>query len=470
MECCAHLLNSAKNVLIDALNECPISSSAPLFRYKPSGSSNDLLEFSITCEDKESGPGQIYGIGINLLKSLEIQLGQMLLTIETSDSSRHRIVPEGSSVEYSPGLNFQLLEVESTNLSPHFSIEMGYLSFCLSKADRKPLLDSFMLLNNLRLTTCMDFNFIPQAPMKLGVRLDLDDFGIALGGDGTNDGGNSLAAGVFGGDASNSAPVAPLFDIGLIKHANDPFEVDLAGKLERWFTINKQFGPVKIAQIGVRVQADGGDLDLTVLVDGEAEIAGLLAQVDDLSVTIPFLQNGKFTADKFGLWTYDMAGCAISYTGPGLKVAGALRKTELEDQAGKRYIEYQGLCTIGTPTITVSAIGAFGRVPSTNNDDYVTCFVIAAVDYPLGGIPEFFVTGLVGGLGVNRDLIIPTLNNVPESPFIRALEGFGDDPMGALDSIRTHLPAKRDSYCFDIGVKFTPYQVLETKGVLFIQI
>ena len=66
--------------------------------------------------------------------------------------------------------------------------------------------------------------------------------------------------GVFGGDASNSAPVAPLFDIGLIKHANDPFEVDLAGKLERWFTINKQFGPVKIAQIGVRVQADGAIL------------------------------------------------------------------------------------------------------------------------------------------------------------------------------------------------------------------
>ena len=465
-----HLLNCAANVLTDAVGACSSSFPAPLFRYKPSGSSNDLLEFSITCEDKESGPGQIYGIGINLLKSLEIQLGQMLLTIETSDSSRHRIVPEGSSVEYLPGLNFQLLEVESTNLSPHFSIEMGYLSFCLSKADRKPLLDSFMLLNNLRLTTCMDFNFIPQAPMKLGVRLDLDDFGIALGGDGTNDGGNSLAAGVFGGDASNSAPVAPLFDIGLIKHADDPFEVDLAGKLERWFTINKQFGPVKIAQIGVRVQADGGDLDLTVLVDGEAEIAGLLAQVDDLSVTIPFLQNGKFTADKFGLWTYDMAGCAISYTGPGLKVAGALRKTELEDQAGKRYIEYQGLCTIGTPTITVSAIGAFGRVPSTNNDDYVTCFVIAAVDYPLGGIPEFFVTGLVGGLGVNRDLIIPTLNNVPESPFIRALEGFGDDPMGALDSIRTHLPAKRDSYWFAIGVKFTTYQVLETKGVLFIQI
>ena len=164
-----------------------------------------------------------------------------------------------------------------------------------------------------------------------------------------------------------------------------------------------------------------------------------------------------------------MAGCAISYTGPGLKVAGALRKTTLMDQAQNEYIEYQGLCTIGTPTITLSAIGAFGRIPSTNNDDYVTCFVIAAVDYPLGGIPEFFVTGLVGGLGVNRDLIIPPTKEIASSPFVRALDGFSN-PMEALDSIRAHLPAKRDSYWFAVGVKFTTYQVLETKGVLFIKI
>ena len=464
-----HVLNCAANVLIGAVTACSSSFPASLFRYKPNDASNDLLEFSIT--EESVGSESIYGININLLSSIEVSLGQMILSIETSDSTRHRIVRKGSSVEYSPGLTFELLGVNNSNnnLSPHFSIEMGYLSFCLSKADRKPLLDSFMLLNNLRLTTCMDFNLIPQEPMKLGVRLDLDDFGIALGGDGTNDGGNSLAAGVFGGDASNSSPVAPLFDIGLIKHASDPFEVDLAGELEKWFTINKQFGPVKIAQIGVRVKASGSDLDLTVLVDGEAEIAGLLAQVDDLSVTIPFLQNGKFTADKFGLWTYDMAGCAISYTGPGLKVAGALRKTTLMDQAQNEYIEYQGLCTIGTPTITLSAIGAFGRVPSTNNDDYVTCFVIAAVDYPLGGIPEFFVTGLVGGLGVNRDLIIPPTKEIASSPFVRALDGFSN-PIDALDSIRAHLPAKRDSYWFAVGVKFTTYQVLETKGVLFIKI
>jgi len=464
-----HLLKCAANVLIDALEaeDCSSTFPAPLFRYKPSGASKDLLEFGIT-QDSDSS-GSIYGININLLRSIDVSLGQMVLTIETTDKDRTRVVTKNSTDAYIPGLSLQMVHINGTTFTPHVSIEMGYLSFCLTKADRKPLLDSFMLLNNLRLTTCMDFNFVPQAPTKLGVRLDLDDFGIALGGDGTNDGGNSLAAGVFGGDASNSSPVAPLFDIGLIVYG-DKFEVDLAGKYEQWFTINKQFGPVKIAQIGVKAEADESDLDLTILVDGEAEIAGFLAQVDDLSVTIPFLKNGKFTAGKFDLWTYDMAGCAISYTGPGIEIAGALRKTELEDQAGKRYIEYQGLCTIGTPTITVSAIGAFGRVPSTNNDDYVTCFVIAAVDYTLGGIPEFFVKGLVGGLGLNRDLLIPDINNVPESPFIRALDGFSNDPMGALDSIRSHLPAKRNSYWFAVGVKFTTYQVLETKGVLFIKI
>ena len=71
---------------------------------------------------------------------------------------------------------------------------------------------------------------------------------------------------------------------------------------------------------------------------------------------------------------------------------------------------------------------------------------------------------------MNRDLVLPNVTHVPESPFMRALSGFGDDPMGALESIRGALPAKRGSLWFAVGVKFTTYQVLETKAVLFIKI
>jgi len=187
--------------------------------------------------------------------------------------------------------------------------------------------------------------------------------------------------------------------------------------------------------------------------------------VDDLSVSMPILDLFNFSD-----WKYDMAGCAISYTGPAIEIAGALRKTVITDTSDNEYIEYQGLCTIKTSTMAISAIGAFGRVPVTDGDSYVTCFVIAALDMPLGGPPMFFVTGLLGGLGLNRELYVPDISQVPSSPFMLAMDGFGSDPMGALESIRTHLPAERGSFWFAIGVKFTTFQVIESKAVLYIKI
>ena len=103
-----------------------------------------------------------------------------------------------------------------------------------------------------------------------------------------------------------------------------------------------------------------------------------------------------------------MAGCAISYTRPEFSIAGALRKTLVTPAGGgAEYIEYQGLCTISTTTMGINAIGAFGRVPVDDDDEdaYVTCFVIAAIETTIGGPPMFFVTGLLGGLGLNRELV-----------------------------------------------------------------
>ena len=341
----------------------------------------------------------------------------------------------------------------------------------IEKADGKPMLDGFILLNTVSLTTCIDLTFAGSTSADLSFRLDLDDFGLSLGGNGDNDGGNGLAAGVLDSGEGGEA-VKPMFDIAiwankLHSSTNVDFGASLKGEVEYWFPINKQFGPIKIAQIGVKYEAKDSDNDehrLMILIDGEAEIAGFLAQVDDLSVSLPLLDITDVSS-----WKYDMAGCAISYTGPAFEIAGALRKTHLSDGTNV-YVEYQGLCTISTSTMAISAIGAFGRVPVTDGDSYVTCFVIAAIDYPLGGIPEFFVTGLAGGLGLNRDLVLPNVTHVPESPFMRALSGFGDDPMGALESIKDALPAKRGSLWFAVGIKFTTYQVLETKAVLFVKI
>ena len=436
---------------------------------------DDLFEVSLTIMDEEGSTGfSLVGICIDVLQDTELQIGGLLLTIGTSDDVTTPIVPSSAGKTYVPGLNIQFLKYtineQNFNIQPFLSIEIGYLSMLLTKLDRKPLLDAFLLINAVRITTVIDMTFTETDATKrfiAGGRLDLDDFGISLGGDGKEDGGNGLAAGVLAGNGEGSGNVKPLFDLAVMKYDGYPIDFDVAGSLETWFVINKQFGPIKIAQIGVKITADGDNSSLKILVDGEAEIAGFLAQVDDLSVTIPILRPLNFSE-----WEYDMAGCALAYSGPAFKIAGALRKEELDVPGGgdnEKYIEYQGLCTISTSTISISAIGAFGRIPSTDGS-YVTCFVIAAIDYPLGGIPEFFVTGLAGGLGLNRDLVVPKVADVPNSIFMRTLSGFADDPMGALEQIRTDLPAKRDSLWFAIGVKFTTYQVLETKGVLFVKL
>jgi hypothetical protein len=117
----------------------------------------------------------------------------------------------------------------------------------------------------------------------------------------------------------------------------------------------------------------------------------------------------------------------------------------------------------------LSAVGAFAKVPLQDGSGFVSCFVIAALDMPLGGPPFFFVTGLLGGLGLNRQLQVPTIQQVPNNLFIQTLEGFSD-PMAALRGIKEFSPTEYGSFWFAVGLKFTTFQIVESKAVLFIKL
>ncbi|PXY78481.1 MAG: hypothetical protein CXX81_07540, partial [Methanobacteriota archaeon] len=312
-------------------------------------------------------------------------------------------------------------------------------------------------------------------------------------------------------------PVNPSFDLLLSSYRNGSgtwnFDVAIKdGQAEFWFPINKDFGPLKIEQIGVRyfTENNGGQDEhrLGILIDGSAEVAGFMAQVDDLMVSFPLLDPFDFKGvDTLG-WQFDMAGLAISYDGPSFSIAGALRKetsyayfpqgTDFADTypsndiitvngtpsqfgddlpngmtAAKalKYAEYQGLCTITTETLGLSAVGAFARVPNADGTGFVSLFVIAALDMPLGGPPFFFVTGLLGGLGLNRQLPIPNIVDVPQHLFIQTLGGdLAKNPMGALKLIKTQFPIQHGSFWFAVGLKFTSFQIIESRAVLFIKI
>ena len=440
----------------------------------------DAEIFSIKLDIGEVSDDYIFGITFDYHDAIEIPIGNLVLTLDFIDrrnSEGESWVPSDLKV-YDEGITFQFLKW-STSGSPmfdtHFSLEFGHLSVHLGKSDKKPMLDGFAMLDAVAITTSFGLHILGGLATA-GGRLDIEGFGISLGGDGESDGGNSMASGVLAGDNDGGEAVNPTFDLSVWKYDVEPLGIDMQGKAECWFPINKQFGPIKIAQIGVRIDAEqtydhqdghGPQVEprLAILIDGEAEIAGFLAQVDDLEVSFPLLRLTDFKGDDSNGWQYDMAGCAISYKEGGLEVAGALRKVVVTDTSGNSYIEYQGLCTLKAKDFGLSAIGAFGKVPTTGDDSYVTCFVIAAVDATIGGTPEFFITGVAGGLGLNRSLILPDVTHVPSSPFMLALEGFGGNPMGALESIRSALPAERGTLWFAAGLKFTTYQVVESRAV-----
>ena len=122
------------------------------------------------------------------------------------------------------------------------------------------------------------------------------------------------------------------------------------------------------------------------------------------------------------------------------------------------------MCSIITPSFGINAIGAFARVPKPDGTGFISCFIIGGLDMPIGGPPFFFVNGLLGGLGINRGLPMPDIEEVDTHAFMTML---GDPPMDALEDIKRDFPMEYGSYWFALGLKFSTFQVMNTRAVLF---
>ena len=467
------------------------------------------FKISIVDADSMSGSG-IFGIAFEFEEPPEIELGKLRLQLFTQDSNLlnswvHTDPP--TRPDYTSGVAIYFIEwtpsgapntttpgltIKNGTLQKHISFEIGGIGARLFRDDGKPILEKFLLLNAIEVALALDINIEPTQSVEFGAQLTLDDFGIELGG-GDSDGGNGMAKGLLSGGEDGKDPVKPMFDISISKYHTEDFKLSLRGQTEYWFPVNKKFGPVNIAQIGVKYWVDNtisspNKHRLSIMVDGQAEIAGFLAQVDDLGVNFPLLRPFEF-----GDWKFELKGLAISFTKGDLSIAGALRKengtvyfpdtsqiqifypdgvpSSSPDPPGDwivPYVEYQGLCTITTSTLGLSAIGAFARVPKEDGTGFVSCFVIAALNMPIGGPPMFFINGLMGGIGINRELLLPDINAINQNLFIQALGGsLADDPMGALEQIRSTFPVEHGTFWLAVGLKFTSFKVVETKAVLF---
>ncbi len=292
-----------------------------------------------------------------------------------------------------------------------------------------------------------------------GVQLELAGFSFAPSAGG---GTNAVANGIMNDAGEQASPSSrPAFSpaFAIQQHPTDtgPRISVRAGKPPGpwWLLVQRQLGPLYLEQVGFDSQEVNGRVTrISLLFDGRVEIFGLTASVEQLSIN--WLGGGVLEGDS---WSVDLMGLAITADMGGVVLAGGLLKTTIEGHPG-----YVGML-LGR--FGIYGLSVFGGYTALGNDP--SFFVFGAVNGPIGGPPAFFITGLGGGLGINRKLVVPDDPSVfPQYPFIMALDPYADvgDPMDRLRDLNNYFPPELGTFWFAGGISFTCFSLVDGIAVL----
>ena len=224
----------------------------------------------------------------------------------------------------------------------------------------------------------------------------------------------------------------------------------------KWFQLNKKFGPVHLQRAGFKF--DSGEV--TALLDGGLTALGLEVDLMGLSVTT------KVTGVKDFHPHFGLEGLGLSFSKGGVEIAGALLHLHVE-RNGKTVDEYHGLASVQAEVLRLAAIGSLTTV-----GNQASLFLYAVLDYPLGGAPFFYVTGLAGGFGLNQKLIMPAVDQVSTFPLVQAALNPPTMPTDAgsagpfiaaeMQKLHEHLAPSIGQYFGCAGIRFTSFELLDS--------
>ena len=232
---------------------------------------------------------------------------------------------------------------------------------------------------------------------------------------------------------------------------------DNGGSKTFWFNLQKNFGPLYFEKIGLAYK----DSKIFVLVNVAATAGGLTIALDGFGVSLPI--------KDFDV-SFTISGISITFqSGPILISGGLMGSFSPVNLVGQVYIKNK--------VITIGALGGYTEV-----DGHPSLFIYAVLNYPLGGPPYFFVTGLAAGFGFNRSLVIPGINGVATFPFVQWSMGLNNPPSSTpTNNIATQINAVLETIINDgivaptvgsnwlaAGLRFTSFEILDSFALLTI--
>lgn len=395
------------------------------------------------------------GVQLGLAQRLELVSGDVNLWLENDDSWIEDN-PPGSG-----GLFVGMLSTGGT-LQFEPSLTVNGVGLRVGKTSG-PLLDFGVSLESIAFHT---FARLGLTGAKAG-GLQLQFSNLAVSASGAS-GGNSIASGLL--KDSGSQPPKPAFSpaLAIQKHGNDPVHVTLrAGEGEGpwWIAIQKGFGPLYLEQVGLGVTMPQQRVErISLLMDGSVSLFGLTCAVDDLQITYLVSRGDFFNPTN---WEVDLAGLAVSADMAGLVIQGGLLKSGQPPN-----VEYLGMLLARFAVYGITIYGGYGE-GGPANDRFVAFFAVGAISGPIGGPPAFFLTGIGGGFGINRALVVPTdLSQFGQYPLIKALDVAAKpgNPMDELRSLGAFFPMERGTFWFAAGLSFNSFALVDGIAVVAVEV
>ncbi|MDF1505625.1 DUF6603 domain-containing protein, partial [Roseisolibacter sp. H3M3-2] len=290
-----------------------------------------------------------------------------------------------------------------------------------------------------------------------GVQLELAGLAVAPAGSG---GSNAVANGILSDAGSAGQANRPAFSPALAVQKHPGGNVGVSFRAGRppgpwWVVVQRQLGPLYVERVGLDTAETNGRVSrVALLFDGRVSLFGLTAAVDQLSLT--WLGGDVFDVRQ---WAVDLQGLAVSAEMSGVSLAGGLLKTTVDGNPG-----YVGMLLGRFGVYGLSVFGGY-----TDQNGSPSFFVFGAVNGPIGGPPAFFLTGIGGGLGINRGLRVPDdMSRFNEYPFIQALDPAATvpEPMQKLRELTQYFPPQQGNFWFAAGISFTCFALVDGIAVV----
>ncbi len=493
-------LNIAENMVFNAL-DLVADNDTPLFEI--SGAGIYVLATPVTeseTEDEQTDYGLRFVLadlglgkvpegdsnapanGANAGKpNLTLQIGKWL-TGETGfeDSWLQRSLPEGAELsgpEPQPGVTLMFVR-HSKGQQPSFHLGLGLVSVGIDYIGSvsNPLVElQGLSLQGIELRGELSVQYDPaqteDLSWSMGGAARVDHLGLPLGTsydrtatEGSNPTASNLVASGDGGGGNAATdktdPVNPNFSASASYLLDGQLGVQLYDENDAptdivWFPAQATFGPLFCRTLGIG-WAQEEDL-LSFIVDGGVSIKALSAELINLSVSIPVL-----TPLDLSSYDLELDGINVDFkSGPIEVSAGLLANTEVTPT------DYEGQALLRAWRLSISAMGAYSTV-----DDASSLFIFAMLDFPIGGIPAFFVNGLSAGFGYNRDLILPSVDQVSAFPLVAGIDNpeiLGSTPTSALQALGDSAPPSRGDYWLSAGMKWTTYDLVNTNALVSVE-